>query len=132
MTIGQRIHNIRKEKNLSLRGLASKAEISVAYLTKIEKDESSPTIEVLERFADAFNMTVHELTAVVEEAPPKLAMPESLSAFIESYQDKFAELKDADWQRTLAQVRLRGQYPKHAEDWLPIFASVRRALGEKD
>ena len=130
MTIGERIKKIRKTQGGSLRGLAKAAGISVAYLSNIEKGESSPTVEVLQRIADTLNVPISELTEVVEEEAT-YEVPDSLRAFVEAYKERFPELKDPDWQRALIHVRLRGRYPKNPEDWLPIFASMRQALGSE-
>lgn len=129
MSIGRRIQEIRTSQNKSLRGVASEIDVSVAYLSNIEKGESSPTIEVLKKLASTFNLTVRELTEAIEE-DSDMELPKSLQQFIEEYSEKFKELTDRDWQRTLASVRLRGRYPETAEDWLPIFASMRNALKE--
>ena len=133
MSIGTRIKTLRREKNISLRNFASSVGISVAYLTKIEKEESSPTIDVAERIAEVFGMPLHELTltetTVESVAPPR---PESLEGFIKEYAGKFPELKEPDWQLALSNVRLRGKYPKSPDDWLPVFASMRRALESED
>lgn len=127
MTIGERIQKIRREQDKSLRGLAGEVGISVAYLSNIEKGESSPTVEVLQKLADALNVEVRELTEAVEERQV-FELPDSLQGFIDAYSSKFEELNDADWQRALSGVRFRGRYPKEPEDWLPIFASMRTAL----
>jgi transcriptional regulator with XRE-family HTH domain len=127
MGIGERIKQIRKEKGVSLRGLAAAAEISVAYLSNIEEESSSPTIDVLERIAQALEVTITEITEVTgSDAIVKL--PVSLLQFIELYKETFPQLKDADWQHTLAHVRLRGRYPEKPDDWLDIFVSLRRAM----
>lgn len=128
MTSGDRIKIIRKDHGKSLRRLAREADISVAYLSNIEKGESSPTVDVLRKIAHSFNMSVHELTEPVE-GEQSFEMPASLKAFVAEYQGKFPELEDSDWQRALAHVRLRGRYPKDPDDWLPVFASMRQALG---
>jgi transcriptional regulator with XRE-family HTH domain len=131
MSIGERIRELRREQRKSLRGLAGEVEISVAYLSNIEKGESSPTVEVLQKLADALKVEVRELTEAVEERPA-FELPDSLRDFIDAYASKFEELKDADWQRALSGVRFRGRYPKDAEDWLPIFASMRTALSRDE
>ena len=128
MTIGERIQKIRREQDKSLRGLAGEVEISVAYLSNIEKGESSPTVEVLQKLSNALNVEVRELTETIEEGLVS-ELPESLRGFINAYAGRFEELHEADWQRALSGVRFRGRYPKEPEDWLPIFASMRTALG---
>lgn len=127
--LGERIRRIRKEHGLSLRSSASRAQISVAYLSKIEHDEANPTVDVLERLANTFGMSLEELTTGVRaETDHSQDLPESLRRFIEENADKYQELLDPDWQRMLASIRLRGRYPEKSEDWLVIFINTRRAL----
>jgi transcriptional regulator with XRE-family HTH domain len=127
--LGERIRRIRKEHGLSLRASASRAQISVAYLSKIEHDEANPTVDVLERLANTFGMSLEELTTGVRaETNHSHDLPESLRRFIEENADKYQELLDPDWQRMLASIRLRGRYPEKSEDWLVIFINTRRAL----
>lgn len=127
--LGQRIRKIRKEKKMSLSAVSKQAEISVAYLSKIERDEANPTVEVLERLAEVLQMTLDEIAAGLRSDSYSLEdLPETLRQFIEEYGDKFAELKDPDWQRMLSSVRLRGRYPEKSDDWLMIFLEARRAF----
>ena len=130
MGIGKHVQNLRKSQKISLRRLAAEADISVAYLVNIEKGESSPTLEVLQKFADAFNTTLAEMTKEFDKGS-SLQLPNSLQAFIDGYGAQFVELHDTDWQRALANVRLRGKYPDNSDDWLPIFVSMRQALVDK-
>lgn len=129
MAVGGKIQSLRKARGKSLRVLAADADISVAYLVKIEKDESSPTLEVVQRIAEALELPAKEIVGAVGE-PADLQLPPSLVGFIKKYQQTNPELADLEWQRALANVKLRGQYPKEADDWLPIFASMRQTLGE--
>lgn len=126
---GQKIKALRQQRGYSLRGLAKRAEVSVAYLSKLERNESSPTVNLLTRLAEALGVAVDELvdsTAPAEEQPP---LPASLVEFIDRFKGEFRELEDPEWQRTLGNVRLRGKYPDHYLDWLPIFNSIRSTLG---
>ena len=129
MTLGERIKEIRKSQTVSLRGLAKGADISVAYLSNIEKGESSPTVETLQRISGVLKVSVQELTEAVE-GKSSFKLPPSLEAFVAAYQDRFPELSDPEWQRALAHVKLRGRYPEDSKDWLSIFASMRQAIGD--
>ncbi|MFN5954456.1 MAG: helix-turn-helix domain-containing protein [Dolichospermum sp.] len=128
-TLGQRLHLIRKEQNLSMRSLARMAEISVAYLSKIEHDEANPTVDVLERLAKVLGLSLEELTVDVgEESSSKQDQPVSLQTFINKYKHIHPELQERDLQKILCNIRLRGQYPENPEDWLMIFIGIKKAL----
>ncbi|MFN4797446.1 MAG: helix-turn-helix domain-containing protein [Pseudanabaena sp.] len=130
--IGRRLRQARKEQKLSLRSASEMAEISVAYLSKIENDEANPTLEILERLAVVLKMRLDELTASSNASDFGNNMPESLKSFIDDYKERFNELNQPDWQNLLKNVRLRGRYPQKSEDWLTIFLDARRAFETDD
>lgn len=126
---GQKIKEIRQERGYSLRALAKRADVSVAYLSKLERNESSPTVGLLTRLAEALGVAVDELVDSTPPAEEQAALPASLVEFIHRFKGEFPELEDPEWQRTLSQVRLRGRYPDSYMDWMPIFYSIRSTLG---
>jgi transcriptional regulator with XRE-family HTH domain len=124
------MRRIRKEQKLPLRAVADKTDISVAYLSKIERNEANPTVEILQRLARVYKMTLNELSIGIEARSEVIDedMPDSLRKFITDYKDKFPNLSEPDWQRMLLGVRLRGRYPERSDDWLMIFLEAKRAF----
>ena len=59
--LGERIRELRDEKDLSMRELAKRAGISSAYLSDIEFDKRHPSDDVMHRLADALDTTFKEL-----------------------------------------------------------------------
>lgn len=47
--IGAKLRNLRQRSNISLRELARRTDISVSYLSGVEKDKASPTLATLRR-----------------------------------------------------------------------------------
>lgn len=66
MDIGSRIKLERSARGWTLDELASRSGVSKAMLSKIERDESSPTAELLVRVAASFSMTLSALIARAE------------------------------------------------------------------
>lgn len=128
MSLGERLRTLRKDKGLSLRRAAEGADISVAYLSRLEANDANPTLEVLEKLAKLYGVPLEELTAGTHETSRPLQLAPALVEFLKAYEDSFPELKDPDWQRTLSNIRLRGRYPEKKEDWLSLFLELRRAL----
>lgn len=59
-----KIKEIRKLKNLSLRELAKKAKVSASYISELENDsenKKNPTKEMMEKIAEALEKTVPEV-----------------------------------------------------------------------
>lgn len=60
-SLGNRIRNLRFKHNLSQEQLALRADITTAYLGQIERDEKNPTVKLIEKIANALNMSLSEL-----------------------------------------------------------------------
>jgi transcriptional regulator with XRE-family HTH domain len=69
--IGARIRDLRAERGLTLDGLARLANVSRAMLSRIERGESSPTAQLLNKICGGLGVTLSVLFAVAEaEASP--------------------------------------------------------------
>jgi transcriptional regulator with XRE-family HTH domain len=66
LRLGERIRSERMRHQWSLAELAERSGVSRAMLSKIERDEASPTAELLVRIASAFDMTLSSLIALAE------------------------------------------------------------------
>lgn len=56
--LGARLKQLRKKKNITLTTLSSQCGLSVAYLSKLERDISSPNIETLQQICEALDISV--------------------------------------------------------------------------
>lgn len=60
-TLGQRIRELREEKDISLRELAKQLEVSPAFVSDIELGRRFPSNKVLANLANILNTTVEKL-----------------------------------------------------------------------
>lgn len=73
MTLGEAIASYREEHDISKRGFAKLAELSVTYITALERNETyrgdipSPSYEVYKKIAKAMNIAVDELLRMVDD-----------------------------------------------------------------
>jgi len=58
---GQRVREIRKEKNLSQEDLSFKADLHRTYIGMIERAEKNITLINIEKIANALNVEIKEL-----------------------------------------------------------------------
>ena len=56
--VGAKLRNLRQRSNISLRELARRTDISVSYLSGIEKDNASPTLATLRRILVALGSSL--------------------------------------------------------------------------
>lgn len=60
-TLGQHIRELRDQKDLSLRELATKISCSAAFLSDVELGKRHPSDKVLAKIADILNIKISEL-----------------------------------------------------------------------
>lgn len=72
-TVGQRIRQIRKERNLTQRELAERVGINFTYLSRVENDrlddDQTPREETLQRIAKALRADPDELLLLARRIP---------------------------------------------------------------
>lgn len=56
-----KLHEIREEKRVSLRGLAKLAGVSKTQINEIENGQSDPTLKTMCRIAKALNMKIEDI-----------------------------------------------------------------------
>jgi transcriptional regulator with XRE-family HTH domain len=59
--LGTYIRELRLKRNMSLRTLAGQAEVSVSFLSQVERGTASPSIASLMRIAKALDQTISSL-----------------------------------------------------------------------
>lgn len=60
-SVSKKIRKIRREKNITLKELSDKTELSVSFLSQFERGISSITLVSLKKIAEALNITMKEL-----------------------------------------------------------------------
>jgi transcriptional regulator with XRE-family HTH domain len=60
-TLGQRIRELREQKDISLRELAKWLRVSAAFLSDVELGRRYPSEEVLQKLADYLGTTAEDL-----------------------------------------------------------------------
>ncbi|APZ90740.1 helix-turn-helix domain-containing protein [Fuerstiella marisgermanici] len=72
-TVGQRIREIRKERNMTQRQLAEKVGINFTYLSRVENDrldaEQTPREDTLQKIAKALQADADELLLLARRIP---------------------------------------------------------------
>lgn len=66
MKLGEKIKKLRNEAGLTQPELAEKAQIEQSYLSKLENEKGSPSFEVIEKIAQAFDLTAMTLIESLE------------------------------------------------------------------
>jgi transcriptional regulator with XRE-family HTH domain len=67
MNIGQKINKLRIKKKLSMRELGEKVGVSHAHISKLESGINSPSVDLLEKLAEFFDIDISYFFAKEED-----------------------------------------------------------------
>ena len=102
-TIGQRIRELRKQRNLTQRELADRIGINFTYLSRVENDrldaDQTPREDTLQKLATALNADADELLLLARRIPDSfrdriLEQPAVFRRILSLSDDALADLLD--------------------------------------
>jgi transcriptional regulator with XRE-family HTH domain len=79
-TMGTVIRQERHDRRLTLKELARRSCLSVVYVGELERGKKYPSAVVLERLAEALDLTVPDLLELVADAMRQERLPAATSA----------------------------------------------------
>lgn len=68
MDIGEKIRLLRKSRQVTLKGLAKRTSLSIGYLSQVERNLSSPSVNVLRDIAIALGVNISWFFEVPEKS----------------------------------------------------------------
>lgn len=101
MRFGERIRELRKEKNLSLRALAEAVGVSFTYISKIENEKLDfgdyPGEDVIRKLAKALDADADDLMILAQKVPEQIKKrvmerPDAFRKFANLDDDKLDDL----------------------------------------
>ena len=128
MLLGQRIRELRNIRGETLKDTSNGTNLSVSYLSDIERGRTSPSLQSLETLAKHFDISVTDLLAGVEFAglSTDSALPPGLGDLLQDRE--FGTEIDNDWIQLLQKINLRGKRPQTKHEWLELYLSLKRIL----
>ena len=104
LMIGERPRSIRESKNLSQGDIERRTGLIRCYTSRVENGHTVPSIDTLQKYAQALEIPLYQLFYDGEEAPKKIKgldldgskLSNSERREIESLGRKFAKLKERD------------------------------------
>jgi len=61
--LGEKLRQLREDKNLGIKTVAPKADVTYSYLSKIENGHKAPTAELLDKLCDIYGADKDEMIA---------------------------------------------------------------------
>ena len=128
MQLGDRIRELRKRKGETLKDTSKGTDLSVSYLSDIERGRTNPSLQTLDTLAEHFAITMTDLLFGVEFAGAKTdnALPPGLVDLL--HDEEFSKEIDDSWVELLAKINLRGKRPQTKLQWLELYLSLKRIL----
>lgn len=128
MLLGERIRELRNIKGEKLKEISNGTELSVSYLSDIERGRTNPSLQTLETLANHFEISITDLLSGVEFAgiQTENALPPGLSDLLND--EELGEEIDDSWVELLVKINLRGKRPQTKLQWLELYLSLKRIL----
>ena len=87
MSFGKLLTKLRKEKGESIKTLGPAIGVNYTYISKIENNKSTPSVELIQRIASYFDYDEDMLMLAAGKIPPQAmkvieAHPEEILAFL--------------------------------------------------
>ena len=132
MKLGERLRLIRKQHKLTLKDLKERSDLSVPYLSDIERGVVNPSIETLQKVAKAYDMKLQDLFIGVEEMgeSARETYPQGFSDFLED--PDFRDEVDEDWKEFLMGIDFRGKQPASKREWIELHLNLRRIFSSRE
>jgi transcriptional regulator with XRE-family HTH domain len=73
--LGRRIRRIRQEKGLTLKEIEARVGVSATHISEIERGKTSPTIQALEKIAQAMGVLPSHLIDLPQMTKPSVQHP---------------------------------------------------------
>ncbi len=128
MKFKDRVRELRKSNNLTLKNLSERTGLSVSYLSDIERGKTDPSLNTIEALSHALDISIQFLLSGVEliEETKLSNLPEGLQALIED--DEFSDEINSDWVDLLSKIQMRGKRPQTKREWMELYLHLRSIL----
>ncbi len=132
MKLGQRLRFIRKQNKFTLKDLSEISDLSVPYLSDMERGVVNPSIDALQKVAMAYKISVKELISDVEGLgeSSNTNYPEEFQSFLNEYETTYKI--ENDWKELLLKINFRGRQPNSKTEWLELYFYLKRILSPKE
>jgi transcriptional regulator with XRE-family HTH domain len=138
------LRKARTNQGLTLRDLSSASDISIAYLSDLERGVLvNPTLDTLRSVAKALNVSLNDLLQIDQQEVRQVRYPKALEEFraLTPFREVVAQdaartsrdptTLEEEWMQTLASVQVSGRKPRTPSDYLFIFEAIRRAVDRR-
>jgi len=98
-TLGQKLRELRQQKGYKLNEVAEGADLSISFISLIERDKASISVENLNKLANFYNVRLFQIFQEIEEEDAfvvRRSQIENSTAIASEYQSTFFMLSPED------------------------------------
>lgn len=130
MKLEERIRELRLHRNLTLKEMAILTDLSVSFLSDVERGRTTPSLRTIETLASAFQISVTDLLSVVAFGGEsnESNLPAGLDELIND--PEFKDEIDEEWIQLLRKIQLRGIRPQTKREWMELYIYMKRILDD--
>lgn len=133
MNFSARLKQLRRERSMSQGELADAAGINRSYLSMVENDRSSPTMEVVQRLAKGLELNIWQLLTDIEEKHFTYELPDEgeiypgLKELFNSDEDMLLINPSIEEIELLKSIRFSGNYQPSKKFFIEALLDFRRS-----
>jgi len=116
-----RLREIRQKQGSTLLQVAEAVNLSVSYLSDLERGRAKPSLDTLERLAAYYEMSVADLVSGIEGWGTHSieGLAPGIIALLEKKEINEREAQD------LNRIELRGKRPQTEEEWRILYQNLQ-------
>jgi transcriptional regulator with XRE-family HTH domain len=124
MKLGDRLRELRQQHEQTLVQVAQSVNLSVSYLSDLERSRTQPSLDTLDRLAAHYRLALADLMQNVDSwgSPSDEGLPEGLQELL-----KDGSI-DEETARDLSRIELRGQRPRSKLEWYGLYSHLKSVL----
>lgn len=129
MKLGSELRRLRKKQRLTLANVGKETNLSVSFLSDVERGRTRPSLDTLEKLAACYNVSVKDVLLDTEYgvSSGKKEYPPGFQEFLQ----EIGELIDDEMEDLLLRAENRAKRSAQTkEDWLKMYYSLKTLLGE--
>jgi len=126
--LGSELRRLRKSRRLTLAKVGDATQLSVSFLSDVERGRTKPSLDTLEKLAACYQVSVNDILMDTEfgVSPTETVYPPGFEEFLEEMGEEVSEeMKDL-----LLRIEHRArQRAQTKEDWRRFYYSLKTILG---
>lgn len=132
MKLGSELRRLRKSRGLTLANVGKETDLSVSFLSDVERGRTKPSLDTLEKLAACYRVSVKDILLDTELGVSfgEKEYPAGFQEFLQVARER-GESIDDEMEDLLMRTENRSKRSVQTkEDWLMMYYTLKGLLGE--